>query len=68
MSPPEIASLHPKIVQRCRASFETKLYDNAILNALKVVEDEIRQRSQADPIDLGVNLVSKVDNTGRMAA
>jgi len=57
-----IDSLHPKIVQRCRQCFESGQYDDAIFNAMKTVEEEIRSRSGAASTDLGVALVSKVMN------
>lgn len=55
-------SLHPKIVQRCRIPFETGQYDDAIFNAMKVVEEEVRTRISADPTDIGVALISKAMN------
>ncbi len=57
-----VESLHPKIVQRCRALFENSQYDEAIFNAMKTVEEEIRNRAGAAPTDLGVALVSKTMN------
>lgn len=57
-----INSLHPKIIQRCQQLFETGQYDDAIFNAMKTVEEEIRSRASAAPTDLGVALVSKVMN------
>jgi len=55
-----INSLHPKIIQRCQQQFELGQYDDAIFNAMKTVEEEIRARASAEPTDLGVKLVSKV--------
>jgi uncharacterized protein (TIGR02391 family) len=55
-----INSLHPKIIQRCQQQFESGKYDDAIFNAMKTVEEEIRARASAEPTDLGVKLVSKV--------
>ncbi|MEG3837395.1 TIGR02391 family protein [Microcoleus sp. AT8-A4] len=57
-----INSLHPKIIQRCQQQFELGQYDDAIFNAMKAVEEEIRARASAEPTDLGANLVSKVMN------
>lgn len=54
-----IDSLHPKIIQRCRVPFETGQYDDAIFNALKTIEEEVRSRGNGQPTDMGVNLVSK---------
>jgi len=55
-----INSLHPKIIHRCQQQFELGQYDDAIFNAMKTVEEEIRARASAEPTDLGVKLVSKV--------
>jgi uncharacterized protein (TIGR02391 family) len=55
----DLTRLHPKIIKRCQRAFEPALYDEAILNALKTVEDEIRTRISADPTDVGVELVTK---------
>ncbi|MEG4582349.1 TIGR02391 family protein [Microcoleus sp. MON1_C5] len=57
-----INSLHPKIIQRCQQQFELRQYDDAIFNAMKTVEEEIRARASAAPTDVGVALVSKVMN------
>lgn len=54
--------LHPKIVQRCRSLFETGQYDDAIFNAMNVVEEEVRDRISANPKDTGVTLISKALN------
>ncbi len=51
--------LHPKIVQRCYIPFETGEFDDAIFNAMNVVEEEVRVKISADPIDTGVALISK---------
>jgi uncharacterized protein (TIGR02391 family) len=55
-------SLHPKIIQRCQVPFCTGQYDDAIFNAMKVVEEEVRVRISATPSDLGVSLISKAMN------
>lgn len=55
-----INSLHPKNIHRCQQQFESGKYDDAIFNAMKTVEEEIRVRASAEPTDLGVKLVSKV--------
>ena len=57
-----INSLHPKIIHRCQQQFESGKYDDAIFNAMKIVEEEIRARASAAPTDVGVALVSKVMN------
>jgi len=53
------ASFHTKIVQRCQVPFETGQYDDAIFNAMKAVEEEVRARISANPTDIGVALISK---------
>jgi len=57
-----LSSLHPTIRERCKLAFETKQYDNAILDAFKTVEEEIRSRIGGSPDDFGVSLVSKAMN------
>jgi uncharacterized protein (TIGR02391 family) len=59
---PDVSSLHPKVLRYCQVSFETGQFDNAIHDALKLVEEEIRSRIHASPDDVGVNLVSKAMN------
>ena len=54
--------LHPKIVQRCYIPFETGEFDDAIFNAMEVVEEGIRVKISADPIDTGVDLIFKAMN------
>lgn len=53
------ASMHPDIVARCQAIFETTDYDTAISKAYKRVEVRIRELGQFAPTDLGVSLVTK---------
>ena len=53
------ASMHPDIVSRCQAIFETTDYDTAISKAYKRVEVRIRELGQFAPTDLGVSLVTK---------
>ncbi len=57
-----LEGLHPKIVQRCRGLFETGQYDDAIFNAMNVVEEEVQDRISANPKDTGVALISKALN------
>ena len=54
--------LHPKIVQRCRIHFEKGEFDDAIFNAVNVVEEEIRAKMSADSTGTGAALISKVMN------
>jgi len=58
----DLESLHPKIARRCSVLFDSGQYDDAILAALIMVEEEIRARICAEPSDVGVNLVSKAMN------
>lgn len=51
-------ALHPKIIARCRIHFENGYYDDAIFNAMKVIEEEVRDRIAGDPTEIGVNLVT----------
>jgi len=55
-------NLHPKIVERAWEPFEHERYDDAVLNAMKVVEVEVRSKSGCDDEDIGVNLISKAMN------
>lgn len=53
-----LTALHPKIVRRCKSYFENGQYDDAILNAMKAIEVEVRIRIGADPTEYGVNLIT----------
>ena len=57
-----LEGLHPKIVERCRILFETGQYDDAILNAMNVVEEEVRTKISANPTDTGAALISQALN------
>jgi len=59
-----LEGLHPKIVQRCRSLFETGQYDDAIFNAMNVVEEEVRNKISAHSADAGVALITKALNPG----
>jgi integrase/recombinase XerC len=52
------SSFHPKIAGKCRVYFDTGLYDDAIFNAMKIVEDEVRKKASLPNTDYGVNLIS----------
>ena len=54
--------LHPKILDRCQDLFESGQYDEAIFNAMKVVEEEIRSKASARQSDIGFSLISKTMN------
>ena len=54
--------LHPKVVQSCYIPFETGDFDDAIFNAMNVVEEEIRVKISADRGETGVALISKAMN------
>ena len=51
--------LHPRIVHRCHIPYETGEFEEAIFSAMTVVEEEIRKKIAADPVDTGVVLISK---------
>lgn len=55
--------LHPKILQHCRVAFRSSQFDDAIFNALKTIEEEIRARIRARASDVGVELISKAMNS-----
>lgn len=57
-----LASLHPRISEKCRIHFENGQYDDAIFNAMKVIEEEVRTRISADPMNIGVNLITQAMN------
>ncbi len=54
--------LHPKIVRRCSIPFESDEFDDAIFEAMNVVEEEVRVKLSADPIETGIALISKAMN------
>jgi integrase/recombinase XerC len=54
-----VSSLHPKVCDRCQVLFENGQYDDAIFNAMKVVEEQVRSSIAADPSDIGVDLIGK---------
>ena len=55
---PSLTTLHPRIVRHCKSHFENGQYDNAIFNAMKAIEEEVRTRIAADPTEIGVNLIT----------
>jgi uncharacterized protein (TIGR02391 family) len=57
-----LEGLHPKIGERCRILFETGQYDDAIFNAMNVVEEEVQDKISANPKDTGVTLISQALN------
>jgi uncharacterized protein (TIGR02391 family) len=57
-----LEGLHPKIGERCRILFETGQYDDAILNAMNVVEEEVRDKISVNPTDAGGVLITKALN------
>jgi integrase/recombinase XerC len=50
--------LHPKILERSQTLFQDGHYENAVFNAMKVIEEEIRKRSGFTDSDIGVGLIS----------
>jgi len=57
-----INRFHPSIVQKCKELFENQRYDNAVFDAMKVVEDAVRSKSGLSPTDVGIALVDKAVN------
>lgn len=54
-----LALLHPKILSVCRIPFESGQYDDAIFDAMKFIEDEIRTKISAQSSDFGGRLLDK---------
>jgi uncharacterized protein (TIGR02391 family) len=54
--------ISPNIAKRCNQLYRLKHYDEAVFNAFKCVEEDIRNRAGAAPEDVGVALVSKAMN------
>lgn len=52
-------SVHPAITRNSSDPFAAGRYDDAIFNAFKTVEAELRRRSASGHDDIGVELVSK---------
>lgn len=59
-----VSLLHPLVVQKCEGHFKNQNFDDAIFNAMKLVEDQVRTRAHADLTDVGVNLISKAMSPG----
>jgi uncharacterized protein (TIGR02391 family) len=57
-----IDNLHPTILKRCTSLFNTAHYDEAMLNALKCVEEGLRSKINAGPAEVGQALVDKALN------
>jgi uncharacterized protein (TIGR02391 family) len=55
-------ALHPTILKRCRPAYEAGLYDEAMLNGLKCVEEALRAKIGAGPDEYGQALVQKALN------
>lgn len=60
-----VSLLHPLVVQRCEDLFRNHNYEEAIVNAMKLVEVEVRARVHAEPADHGVPLISKAMKSER---
>jgi uncharacterized protein (TIGR02391 family) len=54
----ERVGLHPKLLEHCKDHYAEADYDEAILNAFKFVETEVRARAAARPEDIGTSLMS----------
>lgn len=50
--------LHSSVVARCTTAFQAGLYDDAIFNAFKAVEDALRTRTGAPAEKIGLDLVN----------
>ncbi len=57
--PLTLDDLHPKIAARCGPRFGAGQYDDAIFNAFKAVEHEVRLRINAESEEIGTGLMSK---------
>jgi len=57
--PLTLDGLHPKITVRCGPAFRAGQYDDAIFNAFKAVEHEVRLRITAGSEEIGTGLISK---------
>jgi uncharacterized protein (TIGR02391 family) len=55
----KLEELHATVVQRCKEAFDSDRFDEAILAAMKGVEDAVRRSAGAQPDDVGVKLVSQ---------
>ncbi len=67
VQPPQAAHfnlehLHPKLKEKCSDHFYAEKYDDAILNACKVVEVYTRELADLQEADIGVPLVRKAFN------
>ena len=51
------STMHPKIKQNCSAAFEAGLYDDAIFNAMKTVEDQVRIKAGLGHTSYGAQLM-----------
>jgi uncharacterized protein (TIGR02391 family) len=58
-APLALDTLHRLIRERCTEPFLAKSFDHAIMDAMKVVEDEVRSRSRAQPTSVGVQLMTE---------
>jgi uncharacterized protein (TIGR02391 family) len=54
--------LHPKVKEKCADHFYSQKYDDAILNACKVVEVLTRESAKLSDDDIGVSLMRKAFN------
>jgi uncharacterized protein (TIGR02391 family) len=58
----QISCLHQLVRRRCATLFFARKFDEAVLNAFKLVETELRNRIGATPDDVGSALVSLAMN------
>ena len=58
-NPFSLDHLHPKIREKCEDHFLTGKFDDAVMNACKVVEVHTRELAKLKETDIGVNLMMK---------
>jgi uncharacterized protein (TIGR02391 family) len=51
--------LHPTIVRNCKKLFKNEHYEEAVLNSMKLIEEEIREKIKGASDDIGIELVEK---------
>jgi uncharacterized protein (TIGR02391 family) len=56
----ELSDLHEDLILKCEESFKAEMYDNCVFNALKLLENKVRERADMSESDIGVDLMNKV--------
>jgi len=57
--------LHPKLIEKCSDHFLSKKFDDAILNACKVVEVYTRELTNLKETDIGIGLMMQAFNPNK---